>query len=177
MIRGQAFVDESKVKDYLLVSAVLAEEELAAARKLLRDLLLPGQPRLHMKQESDPRRRKILSAINELTPEVTLYRAPSLGRTELSRRAICLQRLVTDLHRHGHRALCIELDETLRRRDNQTLIEATKAADSRDWLTYRHEQARREPLLSIPDALAWAWPKGGDWRRRCDSLAVVVVDV
>lgn len=177
MSRGYAFVDESKVKDYLLVSAVVRESQLGSARALIRGLLMPGQPRLHMKHESDPRRRKILSAISELVPDVRIYRAAADGRTEIVRRAHCLRRLVADLHRDEHSRLCLELDETLRRRDNQTLIEATRAVGAGDWLTYQHQRAHHEPLLAVPDALAWAWPKGGDWRRRCEALALTVIDV
>ena len=61
MTRGHAFVDESKAKDYLLVSAVLGLEELDGARGVIRDLLLPGQPRLHMKHEHRATTAKDLS--------------------------------------------------------------------------------------------------------------------
>lgn len=174
---GHAFVDESKVKDYLLVSAVFPEGRLGSARAVIRGLLLPGQPRLHMKHESNARRRKILTAIRELEPKVRIYRAAADGRTEVVRRVQCLHRLVNDLHHDGHRQLCIEQDETLQRLDNQTLIEAARVAGSGTWLTYRHERARHEPLLAIPDAVAWAWPKGGDWRQRCRPLVEGVIEV
>ncbi|WP_231706497.1 MULTISPECIES: hypothetical protein [Tsukamurella] len=128
-----------------------------------------------MKQEKDSRRRKILSTISDISPALHIYRAPPDGRTEVSRREHCLRRLVDDLHRDGHTRLCLELDQTLRRRDLQTLIEATHAASSKAWLDYRHERARDEALLAIPDAVAWAWSKGGDWRRRCAITTVIDV--
>lgn len=34
-----------------------------------------------------------------------------------------------------------------------------------------------EPLLWVPDALAWAYGKGGDWRRRMDGVVRSVVSV
>jgi len=168
-------VDESKQRDYLLVAAVLAPQDLAPARRAIRGLLLPGQPRLHMKQERDSRRRKILSTIDGISPELLIYRAPSDGRTEIARRDHCLRRLVDDLHRGGHTRLCLELDQTLRGKDLQTLIEATHAASRTPWLDYRHERARDEALLAIPDAVAWAWSKGGDWQRRCGITTVIDV--
>jgi len=35
---------------------------------------------------------------------------------------------------------------------------------------YVHRKPSTEPLLAIPDASAWSWAKGGDWRRRIDPL-------
>lgn len=72
MIKSYAFVDEPKAKDYLLVSAMFAETELNEARKAVRGLLLPGQPRLHMKNENERRRRRILSAIRAIARSTDL---------------------------------------------------------------------------------------------------------
>lgn len=46
-------VDESKASDYLLVAAAIVPGDAASCRGQLRKLLLPRQPRLHMKKESD----------------------------------------------------------------------------------------------------------------------------
>ncbi|MBC7595785.1 MAG: hypothetical protein H7288_17920 [Kineosporiaceae bacterium] len=35
-------------------------------------------------------------------------------------------------------------------------------------LTYEHAKSAHDPLLAIPDSVAWAWAKGGDWRRRSE---------
>jgi hypothetical protein len=32
-------------------------------------------------------------------------------------------------------------------------------------------------LLAIPDAIAWCWAKGGDWRRRIESVVTDVREV
>lgn len=37
-------------------------------------------------------------------------------------------------------------------------------------LTFGHVGAHEEPLLWVPDAIAWAVGRGGDWRRRARSL-------
>jgi hypothetical protein len=50
--------------------------------------------------------------------------------------------------------------------DTQHLIEFTRAAGCRDTLRYEHRRASAEQLLAIPDAIAWCWANGGDWRRR-----------
>lgn len=49
------FVDESKAGDYLMVAAVMLPADLVTARAFARSLVYKGQPRLHMKKESDAR--------------------------------------------------------------------------------------------------------------------------
>ena len=44
-------------------------------------------------------------------------------------------------------------------------------------MQYRHEAAAAEELLAVPDAIAWCWAKGGDWRRRVEALVVDVRQV
>jgi hypothetical protein len=170
------FVDETKARDYLLVAAAIRPAELSVARTLIRDLTLRGQPRLHMKKESDSRKRQILNGIVALHPAVTIFRAGSNHHTDLARRESCLHALVKDCAETQRRSLYLERDETLVSRDRQWLIEATRAAGARD-LAYRHEAASFEPLLAIPDAIAWAWARGGDWQRRCRGIVARVVDV
>lgn len=62
--------------------------------------------------------------------------------------------------------LILEQDDTLLSWDNQHLIYYTRAAGCRDTLRYEHRRAATEQLLALPDAIAWCWAKGGDWRRR-----------
>ena len=60
---GHIFVDESKRRGYLLVATVVVPGDLDSIRRVLRGLVLPRQRRLHMKDESDQRRRSIATAI------------------------------------------------------------------------------------------------------------------
>ncbi|MCL2455054.1 MAG: hypothetical protein FWD18_07135 [Micrococcales bacterium] len=174
---SHVFVDESTARDYLMAAALVDPQGLDRARRAIRALRMPGQPRLHMKKESDRRRRLILTSVAELAPKVTIYRAGTSYRTELERRERCLRALVADIARNGHTHLYLERDASLVRRDRQQLIEATRMVGYADRLRYQHESATSEPLLAIPDAVAWAWAKGGEWRRRCEQVVVDVIDV
>jgi len=71
----------------------------------------------------------------------------------------------------------LESDTTQDARDRQALIEVTRAAGCRGTMTYEHRTANAEPLLSIPDAVAWAWAWGGDWRRRVEPVVERIVRV
>jgi hypothetical protein len=73
--------------------------------------------------------------------------------------------------------LVIEQDDSLVSWDNQHLIALTRAAGCRDVLRYEHRRASAELALAIPDAIAWCWAKGGDWRRRIEPVVTNVQDV
>ncbi|TCO33531.1 hypothetical protein EV652_103533 [Kribbella steppae] len=63
------------------------------------------------------------------------------------------------------------------RRDNQVIqpIAQKFVADGRfAWL---HSAPAADPLLWAADATAWAFGKGGDWRRRVKDLVACVVDL
>ena len=72
---GHVYVDETKQRGYLLVAAVVVPADLDPLRRLVRSLVLPGQRRLHTKDESDPRRRAIASAIAASGVQATIYDA------------------------------------------------------------------------------------------------------
>ncbi len=62
-VNNHVFVDETKRRGYLLVASVVVPGDVESLRRMLRGLVLPGQRRLHMKDESD-RRRSIATAIS-----------------------------------------------------------------------------------------------------------------
>ena len=174
---ARLYIDETKAKGYVIVAAVAIEESLYAIRQQLRSLILPGQVALHMKGERDSRRHAIADAIAGMVSlglTATVYDAGRVG-SERDRRARCIEAIVHNaLKDYDQARIVFDLDETLRQFDRQCLIEATRAAGAGDRISYQHAHRRSEPLLAIPDALAWCWAKGGQWRRRVEP---VVADV
>jgi hypothetical protein len=171
---SHTFVDESKRRDYLLIAATVDASDLDRVRKLLAELLLGRERRLHMKNENDRRKRSIAAAIAGSGITATVYDAGRRYPTELERRAACLAALVDDAAVRGDERLLLEQDDTLLSWDNQRLIEATRAAGCRNTLRYEHHKTSAEHLLALPDAIGWCWAKGGDWRRRIQPVITVV---
>ncbi len=138
---------------------------------MLRGRVLPGQRRLHMKDESDSRKRSIATAIAVNGITATIYDAGRRHDTERERRAACLTALVVDAAGRDHVMLVLEQDDTLVVSDRKLLYRATREAACPD-LRYEHRRAvvGVEQLLALPDAIAWCWAKGGDWRRRIHHL-------
>lgn len=173
---SHVFVDESKRMGYLLVGAVVAPGDLDLIRKMLRGLVLPGQRRLHMKDESEPRKRSIAAAIAVSGARATIYDAGRRYRTERERRSACLRALVADAAQRGDAILVLEQDDTLIASDRKLIYRATRDAACAD-LRYEHRRAAVEQLLALPDAIAWCWAKGGDWRRRIEPVVTAVREV
>lgn len=172
---GHVFVDESKKQDYLLVAAVIIPGELGLARKTVRGLQKPGQRRLHMVKESPARQHTILSTLGTIGAQVTIYQASVGYRTNIERRGACLERLVEDIATAGCARLMLESEQGEEERDRRLLYRETGRRGCRDSLAYDHATAAAEPLLAIPDAIAWAWARGGDARRRAEPLVADVV--
>ena len=130
-----------------------------------------------MKDENDQRRRSIATAIAVSGVTATIYDAGRRYRNERERRAACLHALIIDVARRGDAMLVLEQDDTLLSWDNQRLIEFTREAGCRDTLRYEHRRAASELLLAVPDAIAWCWAKGGDWRRRSEPIVTYVREI
>jgi len=175
-VSSHVFVDESKERDYLLIASVHVSGELDDLRKLMRGLVLRGQRRVHMKKESDPRRRAIAAAICGAGVTATVYDAGQRYRDELDARAACLRGLVEDAAGRGDTLLVIEQDDSLLDWDRRQLYALAREARL-PLLRYEHRRASAEQLLAIPDAIAWCWAKGGHWCRRIQPAVTTVREV
>jgi hypothetical protein len=170
------YVDETKAGDYVLAATSVDPSREAQVRATLRRLTPPRQSRLHMRNEPDRRRRAILSSLERLPVPTTLYRASGACGNQTTRRRACLAGLVADLATTADR-LVLESDDQQDARDRRELVELTRSAGCRDTLRYEHLRASQEPLLCVPDAVAWSWARGGEWRRRVSGIVERVVDV
>jgi hypothetical protein len=172
----QFFVDETKQRGYqmVLVAAGTAEQ-VDDLRKLMRGLVLKGQRRVHMKKENDSRRRAIAAAICGSGVTATVFDAGRRYPRELDAREACLRQIVAELAGQPD-LLVLEQDDSLLDWDRRCLYDLTRNAKA-EGLRYEHRRAAAEALLALPDAIAWCWAKGGDWRRRIEPVVLGVREV
>lgn len=76
------------------------------------------------------------------------------------------------LMKHGVERLVLDAEAGPSDRDRRVLSELTYDARNQDKFTYHHDATGSEPMLWVPDAIAWAYGKGGQWRRRAAELVV-----
>lgn len=170
---SHAFVDESVRRDYIVCAVVVGAVGREEMRKLLRGLRRPGAHRLHMAKESAEHRKRILADLCAMPVAASVY----VSRYPVDRdgRSEIMRRMVADLPVDG---LVIESGVGQDERDRVALYGAVRKAGLEGRFSYTHLAPRNEPLLWLPDAIAWAWGAGKDWRQRVRPLiaAVVVVE-
>lgn len=166
-----AFIDEStRGRRYLICAVTISSADLGAARASLRALRPSGQRRIHFVTESDQRRRSLLKEMSTIHVSSTIYVADH--RDQVRARGAIVATAVTQLHRAGVSRLVLESRDNQDHRDRAVIYQSL-GADPAPPLQYTHATAAAEPLLWIPDAVAWAWGRGGDWRKRVEALGLV----
>ncbi len=130
-----------------------------------------------MKHESDGRRREILSAVTQLEFQTRIYRARLGVRSERRARDECFRTMLPELIGELGVARMVVESCDQDRQDNQVIREMVWKAQAEEQFTYLHSAPANEPLLWLPDIVAWAAGRGGDWRRRCsDRLQIRDID-
>jgi hypothetical protein len=157
---AHVFVDESKAKGLLMAATACDAAEVNAHHRTMASLLMPRERRIHFTKEAPARRRKILGVLAEFGLDVRLYQAE---KNNAAGREACLNAVVGDVADSAER-LVVERDETTVTFDKQVLFHAARKYGCSDSLHYELLAAHADPLLWVPDAVAWSWMKGGEWR-------------
>ena len=166
-----AFVDEShRRSEYLICVATVATSDIRQARKALRNLCLPNQRRLHFVDESNPRRKKILIALAELGMSSHIFVGPS--RDQGTVRHTILQEMVPMLRSLGVVRLVLDSRKGQDHKD-RAAIHGIVGSNPEPPFEYAHLPSAAEPILWVPDAVAWAWGRGGEWRRQAEDFGLV----
>lgn len=167
---SHVFVDESKSRDYTLVAAIAVPNDLAAARSGVSRLRHKGSSSIHMTKESPGTRKRILAGLGGLPVSAYVVQCANPGLSELERRFTCLEHLLERCDEASVASLTIELDESIRKHEEQFLLEARRRMSLSDEFRYHWRRRNEEPLLWVADAVAWSYVQGGDWRNRARPL-------
>ena len=168
--RAQLYVDETKARSYFLVAAVVTPEAVGGVRAELRKFVRPGMRRVHFKSERDAVRRDFIALVKSLRVTSVVYEC--WGRHDHEARTNGLALLVDDLHQHGASKLVLERDESLVDGDKHVIRRHTHGRRPYGEFEYRHMSPTEEPMLWIPDAIAWCVQRGGVWKGLLDDLPV-----
>ncbi|MEU8299274.1 hypothetical protein AB0C04_18570 [Micromonospora sp. NPDC048909] len=160
-------MDETKERGLQLAAASIESDDLAGFRRVVSGLTLPGQRSVHFCKERDERRRLILTALRRLDVAVTIYDATAF-RCHKKARDACLRSLVAGAGKAER--LVLELDESRLKADRELLNLELRQTGLAAQLRYDHLRAHDDCLLAIPDAVAWSWAKGGQWRAMVSPL-------
>ena len=80
--------------------------------------------------------------------------------------------MVLQLCRSEVKNIVLESDESQNPLDRKVLTQALVDLGVEEEVGFAHELPNDEPLLWIPDALAWCINRGGEWERRVKQMSV-----
>lgn len=173
----QMFIDESKSTGLLLVGACYDANDVALGRARLKELLLPGQERLHFLHERDGRRRRILHVVTQKVSRVVVVQAET-SLPPSRQRQLALSELVSQAVRVGVSRMWIEQDDSVLTFDRKVMFEHSCVSGAPDSFSYGWLRPRQEPLLWAADGIAWAWARGGVWHDMvAERVEVIAVHV
>ncbi|MDG4794297.1 hypothetical protein [Micromonospora sp. WMMD1082] len=162
-MRVHTFVDETKERGLIMAAATLGPDSLSRARQAIARLTLPNQRSIHFCKERNDRRRLIIAALRVLDPIIVLYDATGHRDLRIGRE-LCLRALVADAAKIETERLVLELDDSRRAADAAVLNREIRLAGMIGQIRYDHLRAYDDHLLVLPDAIAWSWARGGEWR-------------
>lgn len=147
------YVDESKHPAYVIAAVYVAAGDSDSMRKQLRQLLQPGQSRLHMSKESHRRQRELAQFLVGHGLHIRLYRG-GVGRPQRDEQ---VARMAADAIQLGASTLVLESAQGVDAADRSTIGSVVSRYESHVELAYHHEVPQAEPLLWLADMAAWMW--------------------
>jgi hypothetical protein len=156
-----AFVDESgsdRIRDphtYMLAAAIYTPKNAPHIRQTLHSLLLPGQRKIHWRDEDHRRRAKLAETVGSLDHMgLIVVRNGQPGEKDERRRRICSERLYFELQQLGVTDACFESRGPADDKRDRHHLDALKARKQVDGsFRINHIPGKADPLLWIPDIL------------------------
>ena len=168
------YIDETKNRNFVLLGCLVPNKDAIRFRKLIKEFLLPGQRSVHFRNESNRRRRQIMSSLQNLDLKVIV--ASVAGSTTNMARSVALFQMVRMASKYGATRLVFELDSGALDMDNKTLSVISYESESKRPLPWDHLERHHEPLLWIADAVAWYLNRGGDWARMVRPMILETIE-
>jgi hypothetical protein len=167
-----AFVDESiRGQRYLLCCSLVHAQNIPAIRQQIEKSQFKGR-RIHFNSANTATRRNFLNLLNNAPTQSLLVVSNINHRTHLFQaRHQALAELVSVLQRRKVERLIIES----RGDDSDDVRTILTSRSKRERLYFEHRQAKHEPMLWIPDAVAWCYGAGGVWASEIESLVERVI--
>lgn len=171
-----AFADESKQGAYILAVFVIPMAEYGRARAKLWSLAQAiGRTPPHFHSLRPAQRNQVMKFLAEEFPKsVTLH--ISGARYSSSARQHCIESAINQLAAFNIDRFVLEQDRTIEKLDRSTIHSALSRSGHLGALEYGHADARNEPCLWVPDAVAWCWQRGGQMKETARPVIADVID-
>ena len=169
------YIDESKSKAYIVAAVIIEPGRAAALRNLMKSFLMPRQGHIHFVNESNARRKQILTGLELFEVKVRIYRVAGLN--PILARGLCFRALMDDLEALDATKLVFEREDSALRSDENLLRQGLLKRGIKERVEYSHVQKSEEPIVWAPDAIAWSFARGEDFKRRAMKVVEKVSEI
>lgn len=169
------YIDESIRGEYILCVVYVKADQLNTIRHQVKNLRHPNRASIHIQEESKSTQNSIRRQISTISCRAQIFTASTRNQPISVARTTTLRRAV--LHSSRLEVNLITLDASnslLRDRKN---INDIAASHNIRVPHYRHMNSRHEPLLWLPDIVAWCYGRGGVWKEAVDPLIDEVIEL
>ena len=155
------FVDESiRSSGYIMCAVALDSRVLSQARSRLRTLARGNTGRIHMSECSKQQRREILRGIQNLDFSASIYLGLPKYRNKFERpRDRCLRSIFEDF---SNDAQIIIESGSVDKQDYELIRKVV--GEGKKFPYVEHLAPHLEPLLWLPDIIAWSYGRDSEWK-------------
>jgi hypothetical protein len=169
------YVDESARNNYLLCGVNVQQNEISEVRDTLRALRPRSQSRIHMYQESKATQAALLREIRALNVSSWIISISVQVAKLPNSRFIAISKIAGIESFRESRLLVMDQSSSYVG-DKRVLSQVARKVDYQ-FPHYRHMNSRHEPLLWLPDIIAWCYGRGGTWRDAVEPLVTEVIEL
>ena len=169
------YVDESVRDSFLLCGANVNQSMIPSIRDALREMKPSDRSHIHMYRERRSTQLAMANFVSALPISCWLVSISTATAKEPLARPLALAALTNIKSIQGSRLLTLD-DTSARRVDSQILREVARGVEYQ-FPHYRHMNSRHEPLLWLPDIIAWCYGRGGTWRDAVEPLVTEVIEI
>ena len=169
------YIDESARSGYILAGVNVPQSQQNAIRRELRNLRAPDSSHIHMYRESRRRQEMISKIVAELDLNAWVISvAPGTAKEPLARDLA--MKSISEIQSIRNSGI-LTLDYINRHRADNSILRNIAQNAEYQFPHYRHMNSRHEPLLWLPDIVAWCYGRGGPWRDAVEPLVEEVIEI
>jgi hypothetical protein len=127
-----------------------------------------------MYRAPDPLKQKAIKLATALAFAHSVFVIDTSSRTNVACRMQCLEAVINYFADSDVAVLTLDRSNTMGR-DAKVLSNFKMTQDR--FVTYRHIPSHQEPLLWLPDIVAWSYARGGHWRESVQPIIREVINL
>ena len=169
------YVDESIRNSYFLCAVQVDTSQISQLRLKAKMLRTNGQTSVHMQTETKSRQSQIATNISSFEFRALLFHVTRSGVTDLSARRIALESMFMNSQMFSAQLITFDTSNSIQQ--DRRIISEVSRSKGINIPHYRHMNSRHEPLLWLPDIVAWCYGRDGPWRDAVEPLVDEVIEL